>query len=126
MPSLAELDRRSGVLYTIDFGAVTSKQHKQYTQYDTPLKEIVGAYGYCNVLAVTNNSLTVDLLIKPEFDTTRQVFCPAGTITKIDNTVFRSFDIFNTTTNTDSTGKIYLLVGWQPQLGSSLTLAGLR
>jgi hypothetical protein len=126
MPSLQEADRRSGVLYTIDIGAITSKQHIQYDPYTTPLKEVISAYGYANFLAITNNSLTVDLLVKPEYDTLRQVFCPAGTITKIDNTVFRSFDMFNTTTNTEVTGKIYVLCGWQPSAGSSLTLSGLK
>ena len=113
-PTIADVDAATGILRTIDVGAITASEHKQYGENSTHMSVIRARYGYANYISVTNMCLTVNLMLKLDGNPDREVFIPGGSIVSLDNVAFRSFDLVNATTNTSAGGEVYIVVGYQP------------
>lgn len=112
----------TGFAKTIDVGAISANENRQYAETTDPLSTIRNLYGYVNYITVTNMSTNINLMILLDGDSSRQIFVPGGAIVTWDNQSFRYFNLVNLTANTSAGGEVYILVGFEP----GATVTGLK
>jgi len=105
-----------GVKRSIYLPSIPADDFIQYTKDSKELKNIIGTYGLCNFISITNND-TVAVRVELDYDKRKAYDVASSSAITIDMVEYQGFNVRNLNDTTATTAKkIVIVVGFEPPL----------